>query len=392
MKIGIDCRTMLNPAGGELAGVGHYTYNLVKNLLLQDKQNQYVLFFDFGFTDLNYFQSAKVKIVRYPLSRYRRYLPFFYSQFLVGEFINRQKVDVCLFPANIIPFSYRGRAVVTVHDLAVYLYPELFPDRLINFDRRYLVPRSLRRADRIIAVSENTKRDIIKLFHIATDRIEVIYEGVELTCHPEQSEGSQGETGDSLLRFHSTQNNNNHEKYLLYLGTIEPRKNLVRLIKAFKKLKQEEPAARDLKLFLAGKNGWKNEEVFAALEQVNTELQEEAIRYLGYVSAGKKHELLSRAEVFVFPSLYEGFGLPVAEAMAYGLPVITSGAGSLPEVGGEAVFYIDPLKESELYEALRKVITDESFRQHLALAAKQKSQEFTWDKCARQTRELLEGL
>ncbi|MFA5124555.1 MAG: glycosyltransferase family 1 protein [Patescibacteria group bacterium] len=366
MRIGIDCRTLVASAG-----IGEYGRQLVKNLLIQDKHNHYVLFLNEDEKLPPEIVAGDYEIKRFPLSRYRRYLPFFYSQLIVGKLINRQKLDVCLFPANIIPLGYRGQAVVTIHDLAVYLYPELFLDRLINFDRRYLVPQSLKQADKIIAVSNSTKRDIIKLFGIAPEKIEVIYEGV----------------ADREATYQKGK-----EKYILYLGTIEPRKNLTRLIGAFKKLKQEEPVARDLKLILAGKNGWKNEEIFRGLRQANAELQEEAIKYLGYVTPERKHELLSHAEVFVFPSLYEGFGLPVAEAMACGLPVITSDAGSLPEIGGEAVLYVNPLKEEEICLAIKKVITVENFRQQLAEKGKQKSREFTWDKCAQQTKELLEGL
>ena len=166
----------------------------------------------------------------------------------------------------------------------------------------------------------------------------------------------------------------------------------MRLINAFKRLKQEDPAARELKLILAGKDGWKNQEVFAALAQANNELKEEAIKYLGYVTASQKYELLSWAEAFVFPSLYEGFGLPVLEAMAAGVPVITSDVSSLPEVGGEAVFYVNPLKEEEIYVALKRLTTDENLRQQLITAGKQKAQAFTWAKCAAKTLELLKKL
>ncbi|MFA6228211.1 MAG: glycosyltransferase family 1 protein [Patescibacteria group bacterium] len=365
MRIGIDCRTL-----AASAGIGEYGRQVVKNLLIQDRHNHYVLFLNEGEKLPSEIVMGDYEIKHLSLSRYRRYLPFFYSQLAVGRLINRQKLDVCLFPANIIPLGYGGRAVVTIHDLAVYLYPELFPDRLINFDRRYLVPRSLRRADKIIAVSNSTKQDIIKLFGIAPEKIEVIYEGV-------------ADRGINRQK--------NKEKYILYLGTIEPRKNLIRLIGAFKKFKQEEPAARDFKLILAGKDGWKNKEIFKGLRQANAELQEEAIKYLGYVTAARKRELLSHAEVFVFPSLYEGFGLPVAEALACGVPVVTSNAGSLPEIGGEAVLYVNPLQEEEIGLAIKKAVTDENLRRQLAEKGKQKSQEFTWDKCARQTRELLES-
>ena len=371
MRIGIDCRTF-----GASAGIGQYTTELVKKLLAIDRHNNYVLFFDAGQEVSGLPNNEKCQIKLIPGSRWRRYLPVVYSQLIAGWFISRQKPDICLFPANIIPVGYRGRAVVTVHDLAVYLMPELFPDRLIKLDQWLLVPRSLKRADRIIAVSENTKQDIIKLFKVAPEKIQVVYEGAE-------------DNYELIIKNYELNKAKINDKYFLYLGTIEPRKNLVRLIGAFKKLKLTEPAAKGVKLILAGKNGWKNQEVFMALAQVNTELQEEAVDYLGYITAEKKTELLSHALAFVFLSLYEGFGLPVAESMAVGAPVVVAANSSLLEVGGQAVCYVDPLSEDQIFTALRKILIDEGFRQELIVKGKQKSQEFTWDKCARQTLEIL---
>lgn len=173
MHIGIDCRTI-----GEPAGVGTYTRELVRHLLEIDGHNTYALFFNDDFSGLDGYKKSNVEIKLLPSRKLKKSLPFIYSHLLVARAFNKEKLDACLFPANVIPLGYRGKAVLTVHDLAVYKMPALFPDKLIDFDRRVVVPASLKRSIRIIAVSECTKNDIVGLFEIAPDRIDVVYEGV----------------------------------------------------------------------------------------------------------------------------------------------------------------------------------------------------------------------
>src|SRR3989344_1009011 len=168
MRIGIDCRTILNVLGGERAGVGHYTYYLVKNLLTLDKKNDYVLFFDNRFKDAQEFQKYKnVKIKFFPFYQYKKYLPIAYSQMLIGAVLNRENLDLFHSPANTLPLYYQKKTVVTVHDLGIYKFPEFFPKKFLTrqtLATKILVPRSLLKASKIIAVSKNTKKDIIEEF------------------------------------------------------------------------------------------------------------------------------------------------------------------------------------------------------------------------------------
>ena len=325
MKIGIDCRTILNPAGGESAGVSHYTYYLVKNLLALDKHNEYVLFFNNKFEDFKQFEAPNVAIKVYPLYRYKKYLPIIYSQVIVSFFLNLQILDLLHCPANIIPFFYCRPTVVTIHDLAIYKYPKLFPVGGIwrqPLATKILVPTSLVRANRIIAVSESTKRDIVDLFAVDKEKIIIVYEGT-INSDDIISDGDY-----SLVK----EKFNIGENYFLFVGSVEPRKNLLRLIRAFKNLKliENSPIA-EYQLILAGGRGWKNEEVFQEIEIANSVLAdglaEKPIKYLGYISAKEKTALMSRATAFIFPSLYEGFGLPVLEAMNLSVPVIASNTG-----------------------------------------------------------------
>ena len=178
MRIGIDCRTILNPDGGELAGTGHYIYYLVKYLLSLDQDNEYVLFFDSRFKNLGEFSGKNVKIRTFPFYQYKQYLPVAYSQMLVSAFLAKERLDLFHSPANIVPFFYLFPSVVTIHDLAIYKYPEFFSSGNITrqaFATKVLIPSTISRAKRIIAVSQNTKNDIIDLL----ERVSIPYRKYE---------------------------------------------------------------------------------------------------------------------------------------------------------------------------------------------------------------------
>ncbi|OQA36764.1 MAG: Capsular glucan synthase [Parcubacteria group bacterium ADurb.Bin326] len=385
MRIGIDCRTILNPNGGELAGVGHYTYYLVKNLLLIDKENEYVLFFDNNFSDFEQFEAPNVKIVKLPFYQYKKYLPITYSQMLISAFFAREKLDLLHSPANVIPLFYRWPAVVTIHDLAIYKFPDFFPSGRIlkqSFATKVLVPDSVSRAKKVIAVSQNTKDDIVDIFGIPENKIEVVHEGVI----------SHGKNCPNQASFASVREKHNlSERYLLFVGSIEPRKNLIALVKAFKNYKLSEGEnASDLELVFAGGKGWKNEGVFEAIKEANQILSAkgdvESIKYLGYVSLADKLSLIAHATAFVFPSFYEGFGLPVLEAMSMSTPVVASNASSVPEITGkDGAILVDPYKESEIQDAISQIISDEGLREQLAIKGHNRAQEFTWRRCAEKT-------
>lgn len=380
MRIGIDCRTILNPKGGEKAGIAHYTYYLVKNLLKIDKKNQYVLFFDSAFMDVKEFRQKNVTIKFFPFSQYRRYLPFAYSHVLITAMLVKEKLDVYHNPAGVIPLSYRGRSVVTVHDLAIYKNPQWFPQRLISrnaFYTKVLIPSSIKRAEKILAVSENTKKDLVKMFKVKAKKIIVTPLGVA------KEKISNQQAKKVLKRFKLTQ------PYILYLGTIEPRKNIIMLIHAFEQLVMKNKKFKDLNLVLAGARGWKFQGVFKALE---ASYVKEGIKYLNYVSHEEKLALISKAQCFVFPTLYEGFGLPVLEAMSLGTPVITSKVASLPEVVDDAGILINPNKEKELEEALAKILGSINLQKKIAQKGITRAKIFNWQTTAKQTLEVYQSL
>lgn len=424
MKIGIDCRSILHSHGGEQGGVGHYTYYLVKNLLEIDTHNTYILFFDDRFKDFSQFKKGNVGIRTFPFYKYKKYLPGAYSQMLISAFISKERLDVFHAPAEVVPLLYGKNLVATVYDLAIYKFPKFFPSSFLHrqeFSTKVLTPRSLIKAKKIIATSKSLKSDIIEIFGIPEEKIEVIYGGV--LSHGKKCP-HQAPAEEVRLKFGIK------DKYILFLGTIEPRKNIVSLIRAFRNLHSTyDSPLSGYQLILAGGRGWKNDKVYAELTDANSAIlgvkgkrsgrerrsgldtRSEAqkakegerrsgrerrlnqpIKYLGYVSHAEKLSLIANATCFVYPSLYEGFGLPVLEAMSMGTPVITSNTSALPEITGpDAAILINPKKETEISDALSQVMKDEGLREMLSVKGHEKAQEFTWDECAQKTLEIYQS-
>ncbi len=375
MRIGIDCRTILNPRLGERAGVGHYTYYLVKHLLKNDKKNEYVLFFDYRLMDVTEFKQKNVKLKHFPFSQYQRYLPFTYSHMLISAALIKEGLNIYHSPANVIPLTYPKTSVITVHDLAIYKKPEWFP-RGQKFSTKLLVPRSLKKADQIIAVSRATKRDIIKLFKIKPEKIKIVYEGVGM------KKIKEGKKPDIFKKYRLK------NKYIIFLGTIEPRKNLVGLINAYSKLIKKKKF-ENYDLVLAGAEGWKYDQIFKTIEKNGLG---DRVKFLGYVSHNEKIDLMKRAEIFVFPSFYEGFGLPLLEAISLGVPAISSSISSMPEVAGKSVIYINPESEEAILKAMVKILSSSKLRKKMKLLGIEQARGFDWDKCAKETIKIYEKL
>ncbi|MBU2229549.1 glycosyltransferase family 4 protein [Patescibacteria group bacterium] len=374
MRIGIDCRNILNQKG-EVAGVGHYTYFLVKNILKTDKKNEYFLYFDYKMANkTKEFEQKNVQIKFFPFSQYKRYMPFSYSHMLISAVLIKDKLDVFHAPAYACPLTYPGKIVLTVHDLAIYRHPSWFPSGQ-SFSTKILVPKSIKKAVRIIAVSKATKRDIMKLFKTPSDKVSVVYEGVV----PQKSIGKTKSVSKTIIQ----RKYKIGEKYLFFIGTIEPRKNLVALIKAYNLLLLKNyKKFKDYDLVIAGKKGWKYEEIFKTIKDQKFNYK---IRFLNYVSQEHKVALMKNATCFVFPTLYEGFGLPIAEAMSMGVPVITSKVSSMPEVSGDAALLIDPNKIVDIEKALAKVLANKRLREKMSKAGISQAKKFTWAKAAKET-------
>ncbi|MEW5957934.1 MAG: glycosyltransferase family 1 protein, partial [Chloroflexota bacterium] len=284
--------------------------------------------------------------------------------------------DVLFVPAHVLPLYCPAPAVVTVHDLGYRHYP----DAHRVFDRRYLdwtTKRHCRLARHIIADSQATKQDLLDFYQAEANRITVVHLGRDESLKPVTDPGIIAQT---KARY------NINSDYLLYLGTLQPRKNLVRLVEAFHQAGQA-ASNQDIQLVIAGKRGWWYDRIFERVEQLGLTGR---VIFPGYIAGPDKPALLSGALAYVFPSLFEGFGLPVLEAMACGTPVLTSNCSSLPEVAGEAALLVDPQQTADIAAGLVQLITDPGLRQQLVERGYRQIQAFSWQKAATQVLEILE--
>lgn len=288
-----------------------------------------------------------------------------------GPSMDRALDGVQLFHAteHLLPKLTRARSVFTLHDTAYLLFPEYhLPRNRIYL--RAMMPRFLERADRIIAVSENTRRDALRLYRLDPGKIEVIPEGVDARFRPDVD----GTIVADVRRRYGLP-----ERFILCISTIEPRKNLTTLLEAYAALRHDHP---DVRLVIVGGRGWLFERFFERLRSLG--LEEEVV-LTGYVPDEDVPALLNAAEVFAFPSEFEGFGLPPLEAMACGVPVVCSNAASLPEVVGEAGVLLPPRDVAAWVEALGRLLDDAQVREDLRARGLERASRFTWDAAARRT-------
>ncbi len=387
MRIAIDCRTILNPAFGEGAGVGHYVYYLVKNLLRLDQKNEYVLFFDDrlapvaarGFTA----NAPNAEAVFFPFGKFKKYLPLAYSHFLVAAAIAKKHPDLFHLPAGALPLALRGvPAVATVHDLAIYAHPEWFPKQ--DFSVKVTFPKTLANARRLIAVSGATADDLVKRFQIPARKISTIYPGVEITDRALYGSPAAPIEFSDLARRYKLK-----KPYFLYLGTLDPRKNVKLLVEAFVAAWNRSQAVRGFELIIAGKPGWSDGGALAAAEKAGL-ITKGGVRAIGYVDQAHKRRLVLAARAFFLPSLAEGFGLPALEAMSLGVPVVLSDIPVFRETAGQAALFADPVAPESFAAAIVKIAEDENFRQRLAKLGPEQVKKYSWETAARQTIEVYE--
>jgi glycosyltransferase involved in cell wall biosynthesis len=284
--------------------------------------------------------------------------------------LRRSKPDVFFSPAHYSPLWLPCPLVVTIHDLA-YIY---FPDEFLKKDQYKLfvwTKESVDKAKIIITVSKSTKDDVIKHYHIPEDQVQVIYNGFQ--SYP------RAKDDERILKKYGV----DKQKYLFFVGTLQSRKNIVRLIEAFHALRSTYP---DLLLLLSGRRGWLYDKMLERIQQLHLG---DYVRELGFVPDADLASLYAHAQCFVLPSLYEGFGIPVLEAMAQGTPVVASNNSSLPEIGGEACLYVDAHDTMQIATAIERILTDKELQRSLIMKGKVNVKRFSWDTCASETFALL---
>jgi glycosyltransferase involved in cell wall biosynthesis len=347
------------------AGINWYIHNLLLNLALADQENQYTVFLG----DRRFLPNPGLTLRTSWLPTTHPLVRIGWEQLVQPFVLWQEKIDLLHSLAFVTPLVSPCPSVVTIYDLSFLLFPLGFK----HSKRLYLTlltRPSARKARRIITISESTKRDTVLLLGVSPEKVDVVYCGVDKAFHPLPER--------EVASFR--QKRGLPERIILFLGTIEPRKNVARLVEAYSRLEDGQ-----VKLVIGGARGWLYEEVFARVEELDLTGD---VLFPGYIPPDELPLWYNAAELFVYPSLYEGFGLPPLEAMACGTPVITSNVSSLPEVVGEAGLTVDPMDSEGLAEAMNQVLGDGALRQSMRERGLARASRFSWAKAARETVEV----
>ncbi len=373
MNIAVDLRSLHT---SEFSGVESYTVNVLEQLMTRDRKNNYTLFYN-GFRpkrfDYLHFINAKYRQTKYPNRLLNLALKFTGKpnlESLIGP------CDVLFMPNwNVCSVKPGTKVILTVHDLSPLLLPEMYNAKARAWHSFINIKKLVTRVDAIVAVSQHTKDALAEVLHVPESKITVAHLGVDQEAFSPQLDIDElravrnryGLPGD----------------FLFFVGTIEPRKNLINIIEAFDRLDD------GAHLVIAGKWGWKYREI---MNRIAASPKRRLIKIIGYVPETDKPYIMKLARAFVWPSLYEGFGLPVLEAMAVGTPVLTSQVTSIPEVAGDAAMLVNPYNVQDISAGMKLLLRNEGLRHRYITKGLDKSKDFTWDKTAEKLSELINAM
>jgi glycosyltransferase involved in cell wall biosynthesis len=366
MRIGFD----VTPLQYTRSGVGTYVDQLLCHMAQVRPQWEYRLYSNKPFA-ANHLPTMSPYAGYFPPSR------LVWEQFRLPRIIPQSGVDLCHFMNNSAPLGCRTPYTITIHDASLFLYSHYHPrTRLLAL--RLLMPQVARRAQAVITISHASRQELIEILHLPPEKVHVIYNAVSCQFRPLRDEQQR-----SRLR----QQYNLPPKFVLYVGTIEPRKNLRRLVAAFAQVQADHP---DCHLVLVGPNGWMMQ---GALEQEMSSADLAGrLHYLGFVPQEDLPGIYSLATLFAFPSLHEGFGLPLLEAMACGTPVLTSNRSAMSEIGGRAAYLVDPDSVDSIADGLHTLLGSAERCAWFVEQGFQHVQHFSWEQTARETAVLYETI
>jgi len=360
-KLVIDSVPLLSP----LTGIGRYIYEISKEL---EKRDAFEINYFYGYYSdklMNPSSKPTVKSLKTIITRFTFIKKLVREIILLLGKINAKSYDIYWEP-NLLPNQNikTKKLITTVHDFSFILHKEYHPKERIEYIDKYFT-KNIIKSDMIITGSHFTKNEILQRLDFKEEQIEVIYHGIDHNLFQVYS------NEDLKVDFELP------KKFILSVGSIEPRKNLIGLLEAYSKLSLE--IKKEYKLVIAGFKGWENKEIMALIEK-----NQENIHYLGFISDKELSIVYNLASLFVFPSFYEGFGLPVLEAMACGTPVVCSDSSSIPEVGGDAVVYCDPNNTDDISNKIVQVLNDTELQKSMKVSGIKRAKEFTWEKSALQ--------
>jgi len=357
MKIGIDASRAFFK---KRTGIEEYSYQVIRHLRGKLKNHQVFLYLKKGqVVDFKLPSNWQIKVIG---------LKYFWTQLALSLEMLFHSVDVLFVPAHIIPWIVARKTIVVIHGLE-YEFCQGAYSFWEKLYMRFFIKRSVKRTSKVIAVSKNTKQDLINLYKVNSQKIQVVYEGIAENFYA-PVDNSQSVSEDP---------------YLLFLGRIEERKNVTGIIRAFEIIKEKYHLPH--KLFLVGKPGYGYQAIEKKIK--NSKFKDEIFE-AGYVSDKEKESFLEQADVFLFPTFYEGFGLPILEAQSLGVPVITSDNSSMPEVAGDGGVLVDPNNHKAIAEAVNRLFLDKNFRNDIIRKGYENTKRFSWEKCAEEISKIIE--
>ena len=365
MRVAIDARKLHD------FGIGTYTRNLLRHLARIDRDSEYVLLCHQPDLGIAAQLGTNFRTVLEPSPNYS-----IREQIHVPRVLHRERPDVFHAPHYVMPPAVRCRSLVTIHDCIHLMFPQYLANRAAYVYARALMWSAARRSHRILTVSEASKRDIIHFLNVSPEKIVVVYNAIDERFRVPPSEEAIARVRERYQLNHG---------FVLYVGNIKPHKNLVRLVEAFDGLRKR--GFDDLKLLIIGDEISK---LPALRRAVHSHKLHKHVRFLGYLPDDTLAILYRLAAVFVFPSLYEGFGLPPIEAMACGTPVVTSNVSSLPEVTGDAAVLVDPYDIESIVDGIARVLSDPALREKLRAKGIARAREFSWERSVGRTREIYQ--
>ena len=374
MKISLDIRPILD---NQKTGIGYFTYEIVNRLIRDFNEHKYYLNY-FGNRRLNDAacslidaKNVKESVCKWCSSYIYRIVTTFVP--IPYAFFFKSKSDITIFFNYYVPFKASGKVITVVHDITHVRHPETVSLKTKVFLKMTL-RKSIKRADCVIATSYFTRKEISAYYKIDKSKIKVVPCGIDHDRFHSHYTEQQVEKAKAAYGITSD--------YILYIGTIEPRKNLVRLIKAYHQAYLHNPEIP--KLVLAGKDGWLNKEIYRIVDTLGSE----RVLFTGYVNEDDVPVLMKGALAFVFPSIYEGFGMPPLEAMACGTPVLSSDRASLPEVLGVHALYFDPLSIKQMSSVIGRIVEDVQLRDGLSKTGLNWVKKFRWDVSAKKVMDI----
>ena len=377
-KIGIDgSRAYLE----NRTGIEEYSYKMIEYLSKNLTKNSVVLYLRKGQKD-KALNDAKIS---FPDNWEIKEIPnkYLFTQFGLAFEMFMNQVDILFIPAHTVPFIHPQETIVTIHGLEYEHCPESYSFFGGKF-HRFFIKKSCKLASKIIAVSSATKEDLSKLYKIEKNKIKVIYNGYENKSDVFDEKGENPFNWADVKNFSYFEKRTKANKFLLFIGRLELRKNILGIIETFEILKKK--YEYDGKLVLAGKYGYGGDLIRKRIAE--SDFQRDIV-CLGYVREQQKWQLIRKANVFLFPSICEGFGIPILEAQSCGIPVITSNYGPMSEVAGDENVLVDPLDSEKMANKIDKIIKEKDFRENIIKKGKGNIKRFSWEKSGRETMKLF---